>query len=240
MNPLSGNRTTMNPRLRGRGPRLIPTSLTTLGVSTSAFSSLLLASLSFAATPDPALDQLQDIIPPEPIGPWPWAIGYWLALTLTISLCLAGLSCYRKRHTFLAPKKAARQRVNSLDRQAVDYPSEVNSLLKRTALSYLPRSKIAKLDGSAWATWLDSRLAADLRGRIGPLLDMRHQGRGLTDAQAEQLHLLVNAWFASNAPFLAPEAVSDTGTLTPAETCSRRPSPDACGATARPEPEEKC
>ena len=39
-----------------------------------------------STAPNPALAQLQDIIHPEPIGAWPWAIGYWLVLALVIAL----------------------------------------------------------------------------------------------------------------------------------------------------------
>ncbi|EGT3626451.1 DUF4381 domain-containing protein [Morganella morganii] len=158
-----------------------------------------------ATAPNPALADLQDIIPPDPIGAWPWAIGYWLVLGLVIALITLLVIRLRKRARDLAPKKAAKQLLNQLDRQAPSYVSDVNSLLKRTAMSYISRDAIASSDGEAWATWLDSYLPAPKRQRLGPLLAKRHQPTPLTLAEANELHELAKAWLASKATLSAPE-----------------------------------
>ena len=155
--------------------------------------------------PNPALAQLQDIIHPEPIGAWPWAIGYWLVLALVIALITLLVIWLRQRARDLAPKKAAKQLLNQLDKQATSYASDINSLLKRTAVSYLSREAIASLDGEAWAAWLDSYLPEHKRQRIGPLLAKRHQATPLTLAEANELHQLAQAWLASKAKLSAPE-----------------------------------
>lgn len=154
---------------------------------------------------NPALAQLQDIIHPDPIGAWPWAIGYWLVLALVIALITLLVIWLRKRARDLAPKKDAKQLLNQLDRQATSYASDVNNLLKRTAMTYLSREAIASLDGEAWAAWLDSSLPAPKRQRIGPLLTKRHQATPLTLAEANDLHQLAQAWLASKAKLSAPE-----------------------------------
>lgn len=154
---------------------------------------------------NPALAQLQDIIHPDPIGAWPWAIGYWLVLALVIALITLLVIWLRKRARDLAPKKAAKQLLNQLDKQATSYTSDVNTLLKRTAMSYLSREAIASLNGEAWATWLDSYLPEHKRQRIGPLLAKRHQATPLTLAEANELHQLAQAWLASKAKLSAPE-----------------------------------
>lgn len=154
---------------------------------------------------NPALAQLQDIIHPDPIGAWPWAIGYWLVLALVIALITLLVIWLRKRARDLAPKKAAKQLLNQLDRQATSYASDVNSLLKRTAMTYLSREAIASLDGEAWAAWLDSYLPEHKRQHIGPLLAKRHQATPLTLAEANELHQLTQAWLASKAKLSAPE-----------------------------------
>ena len=155
---------------------------------------------------NPALAQLQDIIHPDPIGAWPWAIGYWLVLALVIALITLLVIWLRKRARDLAPKKAAKQLLNQLDRQATSYASDVNSLLKRTAMTYLSREAIASLDGEAWAAWLDSYLPEHKRQRISPLLAKRHQATPLTLAEANELHQLAQAWLASKAKLSAPES----------------------------------
>ena len=162
-----------------------------------------------STAPNPALAQLQDIIHPEPIGAWPWAIGYWLVLALVIALITLLVIWLRKRARDLAPKKAAKQLLNQLDRQATSYASDVNSLLKRTAMSYLSREAIASLDGEAWAAWLDSYLPEHKRQHIGPLLAKRHQATPLTLAEANELHQLAQAWLASKAKLSAPESTLD-------------------------------
>ncbi|MGI1937643.1 DUF4381 domain-containing protein [Shewanella oncorhynchi] len=154
---------------------------------------------------NPALAQLQDIIHPDPIGAWPWAIGYWLVLALVIALITLLVIWLRKRARDLAPKKAAKQLLNQLDRQATSYASDVNRLLKRTAMTYLSREAIASLDGEAWAAWLDSYLPEHKRQRISPLLAKRHQATPLTLAEANELHQLAQAWLASKAKLSTPE-----------------------------------
>ncbi len=154
---------------------------------------------------NPALAQLQDIIHPDPIGAWPWAIGYWLVLALVIALITLLVIWLRQRARDLAPKKTAKQLLNQLDKQATSYASDVNSLLKRTAMSYLSREAIASLNGEAWATWLDSYLPEHKRQRISPLLAKRHQATPLTLAEANELHQLAQAWLASKAKLSAPE-----------------------------------
>ncbi|MDT3309673.1 DUF4381 domain-containing protein [Shewanella vaxholmensis] len=162
------------------------------------------AAVPMATAPNPALADLQDIIHPDPIGAWPWAIGYWLVLALVIALITLLVIRLRKRARDLAPKKAAKQLLNQLDRQAPSYVSDVNSLLKRTAMSYISRDAIASLDGEAWATWLDSYLPAAKRQRLGPLLAKRHQPTPLTLAEANELHELAQAWLASKVKLSAP------------------------------------
>ncbi len=163
------------------------------------------AAVPMATAPNPALADLQDIIHPDPIGAWPWAIGYWLVLALVIALITLLVIWLRKRARDFAPKKAAKQLLNQLDRQAPSYVSDVNSLLKRTAMSYLSREAIASLDGKAWAAWLDSYLPEHKRQRIGHLLTKRHQPTPLTLAEANELHELAKAWLASKVKLSAPE-----------------------------------
>lgn len=180
--------------------------------------------LDKAATPNPALADLQDIILPDPIGAWPWAIGYWLALAILLVLLIAAILWLKKRAADLAPKKAAKGLFAALDPHSSQYPSDVNQLLKRTALSYLPREVIAKLDGPAWATWLDSHLPAKQRGRIGPLLDKRHQAKPLSAEETLELQALARSWFASKAKLSAPIMHSATN-QNPTSSAAVTPTP---------------
>lgn len=193
------------------------------------------APVPMATAPNPALADLQDIIHPDPIGAWPWAIGYWLVLALVIALITLLVIWLRKRARDFAPKKAAKQLLNQLDKQAPSYVSEVNSLLKRTAMSYLSRDAIASLDGEAWATWLDSYLPAPKRQRIGHLLAKRHQPTPLTLAEANELHELAKAWLASKVKLSAPEP-----TLVQAKGDAQAKSQAPIQPTDTKQPEAQC
>lgn len=170
------------------------------------------------------LADLQDIILPEPIGAWPWAVGYWLVLAILLVLIISAILWLKKRAAYLAPKKAAQGLFAALDPNSSHYPSEVNQLLKRTALSYLPREVIAKLDGDAWASWLDTHLPKQNRGRIGPLLDKRHQASPLSADEARELHNLAQRWFASKAKLSAP-IMHSAANPTPASSAALIPAP---------------
>ncbi|MCT8868084.1 MULTISPECIES: DUF4381 domain-containing protein [Shewanella] len=177
-----------------------------------------------AVTPNPMLADLQDIIIPDPIGAWPWAVGYWLVLAILLVLIISAILWLKKRAAYLAPKKAAQGLFAVLDPNSSQYASEVNQLLKRTALSYLPREEIAKLDGPAWATWLDSHLPAKQRGRIGPLLGKRHQAKPLSADEARELQALARSWFASKAKLSAPIMHAATNP-NPATSAALTPAP---------------
>lgn len=171
-----------------------------------------------SVTPNPTLAELQDIIQPQPIGAWPWAIGYWLVLALVITLITLLVIWLRKRARYLAPKKTAKQLLCQLDKQAPSYVSDVNSLLKRTAMSYLSREAIASLDGDAWTTWLDGYLPEPKRQRLGPLLAKRHRATPLTLEEATELHQLAQAWLASKVKLSAPKPNQTHAQILPAAT----------------------
>ncbi len=164
----------------------------------------ILPNLDKATAPNPTLADLQDIILPDPIGAWPWAIGYWLVLALLVVLVIGAIIHYKKRAAYLAPKKAARALFVKLDPKAQSYPLHINELLKRTALSYLPREDIAMLDGKAWGQWLDAQLPETKRGRIGLLLAKRHQATPLSSDEAFELHSLTELWFATKTKLIVP------------------------------------
>lgn len=158
---------------------------------------------------NPALAELKDIVTPEAISHWPWAIGYWLLLGVLLIACILLLIWFKKRARHLAPRKNAKHLLAQLDIHSATYVSEVNSLLKRVAMSYLPRESIAQLDGDAWSSWLDSALPAAQHGKIGPLLASRHRAEPLNPSQAQQLAELSKLWLSSNSSFNAPKLNSD-------------------------------
>ena len=114
------------------------------------------------ATPANGL-QLRDIHLPEPVSWWPPAIGWWLAPLILILLALAIIALRnilrKRRHR--AHKKVAHAELQRIKQQYADNGDTLHSLrelsilLRRVALSYLPRVHSASLTGEAWIAQLN-------------------------------------------------------------------------------------
>ncbi|VAW66238.1 hypothetical protein MNBD_GAMMA09-3465 [hydrothermal vent metagenome] len=134
---------------------------------------------------------LHDIHLPAAVSSWPPAIGWWL---LPLIALLLGLVIYKliqlKKQYKPAPdyKKIALQEIKTLEKEFKNNPASIellrsiSSLLRRIALSYLPRQSIASLTGEQWVEQLN-RLA------------------GETVFTPELATLLVNAPYQANAQF---------------------------------------
>lgn len=110
-----------------------------------------------------SLQGLRDIHLPEAIGWLPMAPGWYLLIALSLSACV--LACFYvalRRRQGLPRREALRM----LDACIQDYEkgqagtqqstAEVNELLRRVALAYYPRAKVAALSGKAWIDFLSS------------------------------------------------------------------------------------
>ncbi|MCF7530789.1 DUF4381 domain-containing protein [Pseudomonas petrae] len=121
-----------------------------------------------------ALDPLQPLILPEPVGFWPPAPGWWLLLILLPAL---GYGLWRARK--LLQKKASGDTVEPLDplRQAAlvelaqmpkpydgapagAWLQQINGLLKRLCRNHYPYSQSHTLNGRKWLAFLDNRCPA--------------------------------------------------------------------------------
>ncbi|MCF1427055.1 MAG: DUF4381 domain-containing protein [Shewanella sp.] len=139
---------------------------------------------------NPALTQLKDIHLPEQVGLWPLAPGYYLLIALMVLALLAVFLRYRRRQARLAACQQAKHLLVGLDMTSADYAQRVNTLLKRAALSYLPRAQVAALDDAAWLSLLSQSLDQAQRQEISALLGNRFSPRALTPQQAASLKSL--------------------------------------------------
>lgn len=107
------------------------------------------------------LAELKDIHLPEIIGWWPPALGWWLLLVLSLVVLLLVLVGIRKKRERMAPYRAA---MKEFDRITVDYRThndaiklsqQLSILLRRIAISVMPRSEVAGLTGEMWLEYLD-------------------------------------------------------------------------------------
>lgn len=107
--------------------------------------------------------QLRDIHLPEPVSWWPPAIGWWLTPLIIILLALVIITLrkylrQRRQHAF---KKIARAELQRIKQHYADSDDALHSLrelsvlLRRVALSYLPREHSASLTGEAWIAQLN-------------------------------------------------------------------------------------
>lgn len=107
------------------------------------------------------LAALKDIHLPDAIGWWPPAFGWWLLLILVLVVILLVLISVRKRWERMAPYRAA---MKEFERIAADYQLQKNPvklsqqlsiLLRRIAISIMPRKEVAGLTGELWLEYLD-------------------------------------------------------------------------------------
>ena len=96
-----------------------------------------------------SLDNLRDIVIPDPPPFWPPAPGFWIALaTVVLIALLAGwtLRAHRRRHAY----RRAGLRLLEEARTVHD----ISVAMKRVALAAFPRQQVASLYGDEWAAFL--------------------------------------------------------------------------------------
>ncbi|QYJ81127.1 DUF4381 domain-containing protein [Shewanella aegiceratis] len=159
------------------------------------------------AASQPALANLQDIITPPPVGVWPLAYGYYL-LALLVLMLIAALFIYIKRRgKLLAAKREALTLLSKVTSEAPQLPLAVNSLLKRSAMSYLPREQVASLQGDAWYAWLRAQVPS-MDPMLPSLLEKRFQADKLSPSEATQLLDGAKAWLQQALPLKAGKEAS--------------------------------
>jgi hypothetical protein len=107
------------------------------------------------------LANLKDIHSPKPVGLWPLAVGWYILFFLiAILMSAVGFSIYKNIRINKAKKEALlllHQYENEFKqkRNIVSSCARVSELLKRVALFYYPREKVAALSGDAWVQFLN-------------------------------------------------------------------------------------
>ena len=104
------------------------------------------------------LQKMHDIYAPPEVSWWPLAPGWWVVIIMTCVIASAGvywLIQKLKRNRYR--KEALKLLTNDNLSQSVQGVSEINGVLKRTALYAYPneRAQIARLFGDAWVQWLN-------------------------------------------------------------------------------------
>jgi hypothetical protein len=147
---------------------------------------------------------LKDIHIPQAISGWPPAIGWWL-LALLIVLLIAGSFWLVKRLTRKTAVKTAKHLMLTLKQNTeIDNQQklvELSKLMRRVAMSNLPRDKVAGLTGRDWLLFLDHSVQGALfSDGIGQLLAAApYRKTQPSDDQISQLISLCQDWLNAQA-----------------------------------------
>jgi len=96
-----------------------------------------------------SLEDLRDIVMPEPVSWWPLAPGWWILLVVfSIGVVMVVIRMAKRWHADAYRRAALRELDSATNVMAIA------DILKRTALCASPRSGVASLSGAAWCEWL--------------------------------------------------------------------------------------
>ncbi len=148
---------------------------------------------------------LRDIHLPDAISWWPLAIGWWL-LPVIITLCIYGIYQflkYQKHHKKTAYRKIALAEFNAIrlqfknNKNSLELIRAISALLRRIALSYLPRENIASLTGEKWIKQLNQLSEQTIfTPEISALLE-RAPYMQQSDLNTDELLQLCEQWIKS-------------------------------------------
>jgi len=106
---------------------------------------------------------LRDIHLPDAVSLWPPAIGWWILVIVIAALAFGLYKFYKiKKHKqktayrkmALDELKIIKQSFSQQD-SSIECLRAISHLLRRIALSYLPREKVASLTGTQWVSQLN-------------------------------------------------------------------------------------
>jgi hypothetical protein len=122
-----------------------------------------------------SLQNLRDIVIPEPPTLWPPAPGVWVLLVIALAVAIALFLLWRRTRARNAYRRAG---IALLEDARTT--RDVNVILKRVALAAWPRPEVAPLYGDDWAAFLDGNCARSRFSSLAPVDDATEPPRELT------------------------------------------------------------
>lgn len=147
------------------------------------------ASQEAAAVPQ-GLENLNDIVVPEPVSLVPQSVG-WIILAVVIMAVLATWAVLAwRRYRRNAYRREALAQVESTPLNALP------ALVKRVALAAAPRAQVAALTGDDWLAFLDRTYGGDVftNGPGRPLAALSFEPAAIDQRSAADLRHLVALW----------------------------------------------
>lgn len=146
------------------------------------------------------LSQLKDIAEPAPVSWWPPAPGWWLLailiLALLIGLCVWLVARWRNNRF----RKLALQELSSIRLRYQEQPAplahlnDLNTLLKRVAITRYGRERVSALHGESWCRFLSEQAPGlDFLDGPGRLLGDGHY-RPAAELPLDSLQQLAQDW----------------------------------------------
>ena len=116
--------------------------------------------------PEASLQNLRDIVVPDPPSPWPPAPGVWILLVVCLAVAAALALWWWRRRASTAYRRAGLALLDD-----AHTAREVHIILKRVALAVWPRPEIAPLYGDDWTAFLDGSCSQVRFASLGRLED---------------------------------------------------------------------
>ena len=152
-----------------------------------------------------SLQQLKDIHLPSAIHFWPIAPG-WIACYLILSaLALYAIYYFHQRNQYRYVLKVALQQLKALrnlqhhNPDNVSVAAEISILMRRTALHYFSRKKIAGLSGDAWLAFLNKTGHTEQFSGVNGQLLLAAPYQKNSDIDTEPLFNLAEQWLLAIA-----------------------------------------
>lgn len=101
------------------------------------------------------LSQLRDIHLPEDVSWWPLAIGWWIIIALIIAIIIVWLIIRWQKAKLERMSRFALIELNELKAtQSNNWILELQTLLKRVAMAYFPKSNLKNCSEQEWLSFL--------------------------------------------------------------------------------------
>jgi len=134
---------------------------------------------------------LNDIIPPESISIWPLALGWWVLLSLIIVISIASALYWRRHQKKWGYRHQALQQLNRILHAKQENPQQMldalHYLLKQTAITAYPNTRIAPLHQQQWRQFLNQHtLTPYFTDTLSHLFEQRYTATNGTTQHKKQ------------------------------------------------------
>jgi len=151
------------------------------------------------------LAQLAPEYAPPPPGWWPPAPGWWVLAGLAVALVVVAIVWWRNpRRRLQRATLRELTRIRATAREPAETARAIQNLLRRYALACFGAERVARLNGTAWLSFLAERGGAAFTGAVGQSLLAASYGAASAAGTASAQGAPGDAagWFAAAETFI--------------------------------------